>query len=222
MQLARRGVEAPMEASHSSFPTVWPKVIPLHCIVAVLEYRQPSPRNGAGKRLQNPSAFRALTDFSHHLSFLDTRNKITALRCLHCSLMFSLYTAKRRRCNSSLAQKRKKHDTLVMPAKASQGFQPEIWWFSDNQVARTTSASCLTKYFLWIPMLFVLTFTGPWEFLVLLSVLAAAAFSPPTVCICLPPVQMSLSFVVCCSVFVESLPWNDLEIHSCSPSDLLL
>jgi len=61
-------------------------------------------------------------------------------------------------------------------------------------------------------MPFVLAFTGPQEFLVLLFVLTNAdAFSPPTVCICQPLVEMSQSFVLCCSVVTESLPWNDLE-----------
>lgn len=127
--------------------TVWPKVTLLLHVVAVLEHRQPSPRNGAGKRLQNPWVHAGTSQTSHQLSFLDMRNKITALRFffffLHCSSMFSLYIAKKRRCKIVTGTEEEENMTLVIPAKASQGFQPEIWQFSDKCVARTTSGSRL-------------------------------------------------------------------------------
>lgn len=133
---------------------------------------------------RTPGTLRALTGFSYHPSFLDIRNKIAALRFLHSSSMFSLYTL------------------IIMPAN-----QPEIWQFSDNNVARTTS----TKYFLWIPMVFVLPFMGPSEFLVLLSPCGSCLLSTNS----LHLVQMSLIFILCCSVFMDSIPLNDLESHSC-------
>lgn len=167
------------------------------------------------------SACRDLTDqpssvFPGH----EKQNNCTEV-FLHCSSMFSLYIAKKRRCKIVTGTEEEENMTLVIPTKASQGFQPEIWQFSDkrckdhlsflSELSTSSRSPC-----------FLSSLLGVWEFLVLLSVLAAAAFSPPTVCICQPLVQMSLSFILCCSVFMESLPWNDLESHSCSPpSDLL-